>query len=226
MTELMQNFEKILTVNTKVNFVVRDGDYAGVYDSRVEDFDKDGSILMAVPSNSGVPVPLVPGTMLEVTFMGPDSRYRFASQITGRTKAGSVFMLVLKRPDDIARDQMREFFRVSTRIKVKIYLFYSNVPDENLKIPHDSVDGIVVDLSGGGCRIMTDATVVRGQLVKVDFGETFEKLSEINGKIMRVVKREGKNDVSISFKFKKESERNPVIKYVFKRQIELKQIRG
>jgi c-di-GMP-binding flagellar brake protein YcgR len=48
----------------------------------------------------------------------------------------------------------------------------------------------------------------------------------IHGRVIRTVRLEGKNQISVEFSFKKESERNPLVKYVFKRQIELKQIRG
>ncbi|MCD8492901.1 MAG: flagellar brake protein [Geovibrio sp.] len=226
MAELIGDFDKLFTVNTKITLVVPDGDYAGNYDSRVEDFDRDGSILAAMPSSGGIPVPLIPGTKAEVSFMGPDSRYMFATSVLGRVKTGSIYFLKLKKPEQVERNQLRDFFRVSTRIKGSIALFHPLAPGEKTSMAYDSRDCMVVDISGGGCRLISEAEAAKGQHVSVDLSEILGRGSVIHGRVIRTVRLEGKNQISVEFSFKKESERNPLVKYVFKRQIELKQIRG
>ncbi|QAR32810.1 flagellar brake protein [Geovibrio thiophilus] len=226
MAELINDFDKLFTVNTKITLIVTNGDYAGSYDSRVEDFDRDGSILAAMPSSGGIPVPLIPGTKAEVSFMGPDSRYRFETAVLGRVKTGSIYLLKLRRPEQLERNQLRDFFRVSTRIKGSIALFHPSSPGEKTSVPYDSAECTIVDLSGGGCRLITEAETAKGQHVSVDLSEMLGKGQVLHGKVIRTVRLEGKNQISVEFYFKKESERNQLIKYVFKRQIELKQIRG
>ncbi|MGE4497821.1 MAG: flagellar brake protein [Deferribacterales bacterium] len=223
---MIEDFDKLFTVNTKITLVVTSGDYAGNYDSRVEDFDRDGSILAAMPSSGGVPVPLIPGTKAEISFMGPDSRYRFETGVLGRVKNGSIYLLKLQRPAKLERNQLRDFFRVSTRIKGNISMYHPLAPGEKTSVAYDTRECIVVDLSGGGCRLISEAETARGQHVGVDLSEIIGKGAVIHGRVIRTVRLDGKNQISVEFSFKKESERNPLIKYVFKRQIELKQIKG
>jgi c-di-GMP-binding flagellar brake protein YcgR len=226
MAEQISDFDKLFTINTKITLIVNDGDYAGSYDSRVEDFDKDGSILAAMPSSGGIPVPLIPGTKAEVSFMGPDSRYRFDTAVQGRVKTGSIYFLKLRKPETMERNQLRDFFRVSTRIKGSISLYHPLAQGEKTSQAYDTRDCLIVDLSGGGCRLITEAEAAKGQHVSVDLSDILGKGVVLQGKVIRTVRLEGKNQISVEFRFKKESERNPLIKYVFKRQIELKQIRG
>jgi c-di-GMP-binding flagellar brake protein YcgR len=141
-------------------------------------------------------------------------------------KSGGIFLLKILRPESIERNQLRDYFRVSTRIKGKLSLYHPPAPDEKLGYPYETADCTVVDLSGGGCRLLTEAEAAKGQHVSVDMSEVLDKQSEIRGRVIRSVRLEGKNQISVEFRFNKESERNPLIKYVFRRQIELKQIRG
>ncbi|WP_155827561.1 flagellar brake protein [Limisalsivibrio acetivorans] len=227
MAEKITDIEKVLTVNTKLSMGVPDGDYAGMYDSRVEDFDRDGGILTAMPSDSGVPIPLLPGTVVDVSFVGGEGRFRFMSRVEGRVRSGKVQMLKIARPAEIKKEQLREFFRVSTRFKAGLIVYYSKVPDNNLKIPHENHTATLIDISGGGCRLLTNAKVSEGQQVAVDLSEKVEMEKPVQAKVVRIFKnQESKNEVSLEFLIKKESERNPIIKYVFQRQIELRQLRG
>lgn len=226
MMKTLDDFTDIFTVNTKMTFVVGEGNYAGIYDSRVEDFDDEGNIIAAIPSSSGTPVPLLPGTKFEVSFMGPDSRYKFDTSVIGRVKNGNIYFLKLQKPENITRNQLRDFFRVSTRIKstITIYDLKEQGKDKDVAIVSNESECTVIDISGGGCKLLLDAEVVKGQHVSVDLTSILGTNGIIEGKIVRTSHIENKHYASVQFTFKKETERDPLIRYVFRRQIEMRQM--
>jgi c-di-GMP-binding flagellar brake protein YcgR len=225
MKEDVKDFNEYIELNAKLDIGIKRGDYTGVYDSRVEDI-QDDHILIAHPSEEGIPIPMLPGTGLNVEFVNTKGRFRFASKVIDRHIEGSLSMIKIEIPKTITRQQLREFYRVETRVKAKIKLYYAKVPDKNMKIPHKSVECTLVDISGGGGKLITEAWVDTNQHFGLDLSEAIENLDNIKCIAVRSKRIQEKTEVSFKFNFSKESERNPIIKYVFKRQIELKQMLG
>lgn len=225
MKEKIKNLDDYINVNTRINVGVKRADYAGVYDSRVEDITKK-YILISHASDNGVPIPMLPGTKLSVEYVSNDGRFHFETSVLGRHTEGSLSFIQIEIPETISRNQLREFFRVPTSVKGKVKIYYSNVPDKNMKIPHKKVDCKVIDLSGGGGKLITEAFFEKGQIFGLDMSSEIEGGEDIRCTCIRSKRIQEKSEVSFKFNFTKESERNLIIKYVFKRQIELKQLLG
>lgn len=223
--EEVANIEDYLSVNTRISISIKHAVYNGVYDSRVEDIEGK-TILIAQPSDDGIPVPMVPGTRAIVEFVSNFGRFRFESEVTGRRTQGKVNLIEIIMPKTLSRSQLREFYRVSTRIKAKLKIFFSAVPDKNMKIPHKSIECLVVDISGGGGKLVTPAWIEKGQQFMLDVSEAVEGMENAPCEAVRVKRIMEKTEVSFRFQFDKETDRNQVVKYVFKRQIELKEIFG
>lgn len=225
MKEKVKNLEDYLRVNTRINVGVKRADYSGVYDSRVEDITNK-HILISHPTDNGVPIPMLPGTKISVEYATNDGRFQFESSVIGRHTEGSLSFIQVSIPETIVRNQLREFFRVPTNVKGKVKLYYSKVPDKNMKIPHRKADCKLVDLSGGGGKLITEEHLDKGQVFGLDISGEVDGAEDIKCTCIRAKRIQGKNEVSFKFNFTKESERNLIIKYVFKRQIELKQLLG
>ena len=225
MREKVKDLNDFIEVNTRISVGLKRADYAGVYDSRVEDITKK-YILISHPAENGVPIPMLPGTKISVEYVSNSGRFHFESEVTGRHTEGSLSFIEVAIPETITRNQLREFFRVQTNIKGKVKIFYSKVPDKNMKIPHKKVDCKVVDMSGGGGKLITEAFFEKGQVFGLDLSEEIEGAEDIRCTCIRSKRIQEKSEVSFKFNIEKESERNPIIKYVFKRQIELKQLLG
>jgi len=223
--EDIKNIEEHMSVNTKISVAVKNANYQGVYDSRVEDFDEE-NIYISQPSSEGVPVPMVPGTIAHIEFVNSQGRFRFETKVTGRSSQGRVTLVAVEKPKTMIRNQLREFYRVETRIKGKVKIFYAGVPDKNMKIPHKSIDCMVMDVSGGGGKLITSSWIENKQSFLLDMSEAIPELDNAPCTAIRVKRIQERTEVSFRFNFTKESDRNLIIKYVFKRQIELKQTLG
>lgn len=226
MSERIEKFNDILQINVKLSIIVPRGDYEGTYDSRLEDFGEDGSLLIAMPSQGGIPVPLLPGTKLRANFLGPDSRYKFDTAVVGREMRGALYMLILKRPEYLKREQLRDFFRVPARIRGLLSVYNRQADSDKMPAFVAEYDCVVVDISGGGCRLLSDADVFKGQVLSLDISPVIGDGVILFGRVVRTMRLEGKYQISMAFTFSKEVERNPVIKYVMKRQLEIKQLKG
>jgi len=225
MKEKVKDLSVFLEPNTRISVGLKRADYSGVYDSRVEDITKK-HILISHPTDNGVPIPMLPGTKLSVEYVSKDGRYHFESNVIGRHSEGSLSFIEVAIPEAITKNQLREFFRVSCNLKAKVKLFYSKVPDKSMKIPHKKVDCKVVDMSGGGGKLLTEAFFEKGQVFGLDMSEEIPGTENIMCTCIRSKRIQEKSEVSFKFNIEKESERNLIIKYVFKRQIELKQLMG
>ncbi|ADD67304.1 type IV pilus assembly PilZ [Denitrovibrio acetiphilus DSM 12809] len=225
MKEKGKKLSEYIGVNTRVKITTDKEGYDGVYDSRIEDVTKK-HIMISHPSADGVPIPMLPGTKVKIEFAGSEGRFEFETEVTGRHTEGSLSFIEISIPKTITRNQLREFFRVPTNISAKVMIFYSKVPDRNMKIPHKKIDCKIVDLSGGGGKLITDVYMEKEQMFALDLSSEIEGAYAVRCTCIRSKRIQEKSEVSFKFNIEKESERNQIIQYVFKRQIELKQLMG
>lgn len=226
--EKITNVNRYLVVNMRINISSEFGEYRGVFDSRVEDV-RANDILVTIPTERGIPMPLKPGLQVEMSFIAEGGRFIFKSKVLGRVKM-NIPLLSMEKPDHLVRTELREFFRVDTRLKIKLIITRPN-PDDPMEVIKEVHDAICTDLSGGGCRIRTDDfEIERGDKVELDFMNTVDGVYNLMGKAVRIFDQikdetgEVKKDLGIVFTNLHDSDRDKVIKYVFKRQIELRKL--
>ena len=130
--------------------------------------------------------------------------------------------LKIEKPKVLFREELRSFFRVDTRIPVKIMVDV----DEGDIIKQKMFEAKVTDLSGGGCKVFTSAPIKSGDIFEIFFLGNVDKVDSTKVKACRVVKVEENIEVGSEFYDINQGERDKVIKYVFKRQVEMKKLLG
>ncbi|MCX8083747.1 MAG: flagellar brake protein [Calditerrivibrio sp.] len=221
--EKIKDYKNILEINTKINVSVTKGDYAGVYDSRIEDITKN-HILISLPTLKGVPFPIRTGTPVDVSFISSGGRFSFESVVEGRLSEG-IILLQLKKPEYIYRSELRRYFRVETRIKTKATKLFYDKSNGDVVARMNSYDIIIKDISGGGVRIASEVEFAEGEILLFDLSTLFPGINEIFGSIVHLYSRvDKKYEYGVEFIMIKERDRDMIIKYVFKRQIELKKL--
>lgn len=223
--EKIKNIEQFLEINININVEVLKGSYKGMYSSRIEDINNK-SIFISIPTSQSVPVPLAPNTSLELSFLNTKGRFSFQTQVITKVK-DKIQMLELKKPEIIYRKELRKYFRVDTRLKATLFVINFNIEKGDLNMVKDSFDTIIKDISGGGMKIATIAPLKEEQAVEFNLFDSLGLKKEIFGKVSKIFPPEpnsGKFVAGIEFISIKENDRDKIIQYVFKRQIELRKL--
>lgn len=218
--EKIEEVDKFLSVNQKLLLEIKLGEYAGQYDSRVEDIIND-SVMISMPSEKGVSIPLRPNTRLHVSYVMNRGRLSFKTVVEDRL-AKPLPMLQVKKPDVLFREELRSFFRVDTRIPVKLKVDI----DEGDIIKQKMYEAKVTDISGGGCKVFTEAPIKKGDRFEIYFLGTLEKVESVKVEARRISRVEHNLDIGCEFCDLSLSERDRIIKYVFRRQVEMKKLLG
>jgi len=223
--EKIKDVDKYLSINQKLLLEVKVGDYAGIYDSRIEDIEK-GVLHISMPSEKGVTVPLKPNTKLHISYVMDRGRLSFKTMVEDRYM-DPLPMLKITKPEILFKEELRSFFRVDTNLPVKLMVDI----DQGDIIKQQMFQGKVIDLSGGGCKVFTSAPIQKGAVFEVFFLGNIDKLDSLKVEAKRVTRikdsiEPGALDVGCEFYDASQLERDKVIKYVFKRQVDLRKLLG
>ncbi|MBZ4672677.1 flagellar brake domain-containing protein [Deferribacterales bacterium Es71-Z0220] len=220
--EKIKDISTYLTINTKILVNVLSGNYRGIYDSRIEDIHND-KMKITIPSQKGIPFPLSPGSKLEVSFITPMGRFSFNSEVIGRTRE-NIPLLEIVYPEFLRRQELRRFFRVEARLKIKFRTIDYIEKDGAPEMIKKEYDGIIKDISGGGIRLTSDIQLEQGQAIELDMSEAIGTKFDIIARVVHIYNNDDKSEVGVEFITIKETDRDKIIKYVFQRQIELKRM--
>lgn len=220
--EKIKDVSNYLTINTKILVNVLSGNYRGIYDSRVEDIGKD-KVKIAIPTQKGIPFPINPGANLEISFLTASGRFSFNSEVLGRVRE-NIPVLEIKAPSYLTRFELRKYFRVETRLKIKIKTIDYVINDGNPEMIKKDYEAIVRDISGGGVRLTTDAKLESGQALELDMSEAIGTKFDIVSRVVHLYNNDDNSEAGIEFVSIKETDRDKIIKYVFQRQIELRRM--
>lgn len=218
--EKISDVSSYLSINTKILVNVLSGSYKGVYDSRIEDIEKN-SIKITIPTQKGIPFPILPGTKIEVSFLTELGRFSFESTVKGRVKE-KIPLIEIDYPKYLIRHEFRNYFRVETRLKIKFSILSFFEENGAPEIGKRDYVGIIKDISGGGARITTDAPLEIGDILELDILEELGTKNEIVSRVVHIYNKNDLTEAGIEFLLIKESDRDKIVKYVFQRQIELR----
>ncbi|MCD8553820.1 flagellar brake protein [Seleniivibrio sp.] len=220
--EKLVKFDKFISVNQKLLIEVKVGDYPGIFDSRIEDVSHKEHIMVSMPTSKGRTVPLAPNTRLHVSYVMDMGRFTFKSIVLDRLKSGTMMLLKIAYPDAVFREELRAFFRVDTRLSIK-----ATVPVKKDDIWLEKlVEAKVTDMSGGGLKMFTDIPVAKDATIEIFFMGHIEKLDQVKAQVMRCRSVEGKFEIGVKFVDLHQTDRDRIIKYVFKRQVEQRKLLG
>ncbi len=204
---------RIFKVNRRLNLGVAKKEAGGeevivYYPSRIE-MVRDDEIWIAAPQEKGVLVPVAIGEELDVYVVGENEVFRFRSSVKNRTKKGSIAYVVLPMPPAVTREQRRDYVRFTVALPV---LF---------KKGEKTLEGVTKNISGGGMLIH----LAKGK-------DAFDSREEVvfclimnGGDIMgkaEVVRQDAPDVYAFRFTSISDKDREEIIKYIFKQQVELR----
>lgn len=219
----MAQNDKLLQVGMRVHIRSMEDAAAPSYGTRVEDV-ASSYVVVQQPSDKHTPVNFPPGTSVELSMIlteppGKEGRYRGESVVT-RELPGRIPLLRLSLPETWERTQLREFFRVSVLLPVKVRV--SSNGDDDKSRDDNWVKGLMQNISAGGCQIMLPKELSSDEQVQVEFD-----LPNRTFRVPAVVRRSDPDAsghqyvVGLAFTALSERQRDEIIRFAFQRQIEL-----
>jgi len=178
------------------------------YPSRIEVVGEE-ELWIAAPQEKGVLVPVGVGEEVVGYVLGENEIFHFEARVRNRLKKRNVAFLVLDTPEEVKRDQRRNYVRI-------------NVAHPIITRKGDkSFSGCTKNLSGGGMQ-----AVFNEERNFLEIGEEVLFVlslpeATIIGKA-QVVRKEGPFCYAFQFIEISDQDREEIIHYIFKQQIELR----
>lgn len=203
----MNSKQQIIYVGQNVDINVLEGDYKGLYRTRIEDINKNYITVLSAFEKSRV-VSLRINTEVEVISYDQTSVYAFNARVVDRLSS-PVYSYILSQMSKMKKIQRRKYFRVPAFYPVTV----SKVLPEGLSMP---INGNILDLSGGGMQIQLNEPLEVGEKISAALCLPNLKINTA-ARIVRVNKDEEKNTYLLGAEFQNisEPERDRIIRCVF-----------
>lgn len=217
-----------------------------IYKSKVLDFKDYASVIIAMPIIKGRVIPLSVGDKYSLRFFTQTGLYECKGLITDRANDDKVYILTVELTSALEKYQRRQFFRLSCVLDTDYYIATEaeltlryKLKQNIFKSPEDKqacIDaleqckkewqqGIVVDLSGGGARLMSENIH--------DVGSTMQMQIHFNSKVSmksdclmgviiskeKMTNRVGFYEYRVQFLELHKEDRESIIKYIFEEEI-------
>jgi len=209
----------LLSIGTRVRIRRADVPEAGTFSTRVEEVDET-RIVVQPPFVQGSPVSWPPGTRVELevnrTQQPGQGLYRSVTVVLGKG-SGPLGFVYLQKPEEWQRVQAREFFRVPAMLAVQVRAVGQEEGPWMI--------GQTRDVSGGGCLLVLGQPFSVGDTVEIVLSLPEGRVSA-KGTVKRSEKVEesGGNlwSLGVAFTDIAERDRDVIIRFALKRQIELR----
>lgn len=227
-----------LDINVRVELKLDGGQgVAGIYSSRVEDMG-DGFIAVSAPSSGGGLIAVRQGDEIEILVPDPSGFFSAKCKVLER-RSEPLPVLLLERPREYIRVQLREHVRVPASLEVVVRPL---APENGSVSPGGSADvpaalGVTRDVSGGGLRISFPVECAEvlarcrevGLAVLLKLGDGSAPVAA-KARVVRVeVIRDGSGsgqdgdrlDIAVAFTEISHRDQDRIVKFVFDRQREM-----
>ena len=235
----------MIRIGDKVDIRVRqqaekgkgDGQHPKVFFSKVLNTRDNGSIEVTIPMENGEYVMLPMNVRIEFWFYTSHGVYRCMAHIKDRYKKEGLYTFLIEPKTRLEKHQRRQFYRLECLLD----LHYLPITEEEAQMediaqikqhhksgyPEDApLEGVAVDLSGGGMRFMgyTKREAGGSLLISVRLkNEGIDCFLELIGNIVSCKQIEGgstkkRYEYRINFKLKVKKEQEMIVKYIFEQE--------
>lgn len=209
-----------------------------VYYSQVNDIVSEDEINIAMPMEKGKIILLSIDSVYTLSFFSKNSIYQCNGKIVDRYKSSNMYFLVVELVSSLKKMQRREYYRLECLMPAEfremtqkeIDFDYVEEIVENAKDPDAEEQelpfqkAIIVDISGGGLRMVSEIPVEANQyvLIKVRIPIRFlVKQFHLVGYVLQSAKVPGevvKYEIRLQFEKISKEEREAIIKYIFEEE--------
>lgn len=204
------------------------------YRTRVYDIMTEDMISVEMPMEKTKLILLPVGGNFDLCFYTRKGLYQCYATVHDRYKSNNIYILEMELTTNLRKFQRREYYRFSCILEMQCRKLN---PDEEKKLFNHEVefidtditleDGLIVDISGGGARFVSDNSYGQGEFILFKFTLDIDgKKREYNlvGQVVLSAKPEGKENYENRIKFVNidDRERESIIKYIFEEERKLR----
>ena len=213
---------KFIAVKNKVEINKPGKEKIESYRTMIQEVNEN-TFAIDIPTKRRRPWVPAKGELIELGVITDNARYIFESRVVNRIeKPLPLIFLEIPQLEKVRRVQLREFFRVDLIIDVSYKALEPEEAKDYRNLELES-RGTVLDLSGGGLRMVINTPLEIDSKVAVEF-----QLEERNFKLLGQVRRCQEQllpekklfIIGISFEDITIAEQDFIISYCFKRQLE------
>lgn len=202
-----------------------------IYYSKVHDILSEDSLEIVMPMEQTKLILLPVDSEYDMVFYGASGLYQCFARIIDRYKSNNVYILVVELTSNLRRYQRREYYRFSCALE----MCARNLVEEEVqaienKVPYTLQPGlplkrsVIVDISGGGLRFMSNQRYEPESLLYCSYhlivgGE--RKRYEIIGKVLSVKELQNKPGTfehRVQYYNVDVETREAIIKYIFEEE--------
>lgn len=199
-----------------------------IYSSQVLDFIEYDKACIAMPMEGGRIIPLGVGDKYQLCFYCKQGLYQCRAVIIERYRKDNIYMLVIQLASELEKFQRRQFYRLEYVYEILICkLFESELDKKKEEIditPNRLLDAMMLDLSGGGCRFISNDLFEKESKVMLRFALPLTKgmrMFEILGKITysgEQINRRKSYEHRVEFTEVLEEDREHIVRFIFEEE--------
>lgn len=229
---------KVIQVGDKIDLIKKDAtgneeEERKVYKSQVYDIAGEEQLKITMPQEKGKLLLLSIDTVYRLQFYTQGGIYECNAKVVDRYKTDNIYLVVVEIISALKKVQRREFYRLNCLLETKIHI----LDDEELAIGdlkrillrHDYNEpsyelGTIVDISGGGARIVTDSEIEEGAYVILKFQVELKEFIQEYELLAHVVtrklleNRKKKYELRVEFEQIENKVRESLIRYIFEEE--------
>jgi c-di-GMP-binding flagellar brake protein YcgR len=226
--------EKIISPGDKVEMksvfestLIDNPEGAKVYKTKIHDIRDDGHVEIVMPFEGTRLVLLPIDGEYEVCFFAKGGVYRTTVRIVDRLKNEGIYILVTELTSNLHKFQRREYYRFNCVVDMMARTLTEEEMDNIKKgFPRRVMDapmdkGIIVDISGGGARFVSDTEYQENDDLKMRFNLSImgvERPFELIAQVLyskKMENRPGYFENRVKFEYINSATREEIIKYIF-----------
>lgn len=226
----------IIRAGDKIELIRTNAEETGekvVYKSQVYDVVGKEQLKIAMPQQKGRLQLLQLEAVYKIQFYTESGLYEGKGKVVDRYKTDNVYVAVVDMISALEKIQRREFYRLNCLLDSYIHILSDEeIMTGDIKkilLMHDISNpsyeyGIIVDISGGGARIVTDCEVGEGSYITLKFRTDVKEISreyELLAKVVTRKKLENKSkkyELRVEFEQIENNVRETLIKYIFQEE--------
>jgi len=185
--------------------------------SMVQDILPGLSFTITLPTRKGILIRLSPGEKVKIHFCREDAQYSFEAEVVRCYQEGQLHLVELLMVSSVERKQRREFFRLATSLPFSFRIMDPGKEEG----PEELHKGLVLDISGGGAKVLSPIPLSPGQRIECRLNLEGEGRIDIRGEVLRqdrLEREELEYEIGLRFVDLDRDTRDRIVQFIFREQ--------